>query len=216
MQRSHARTLATLTDIVAAARALLEERGDHTFTVQELAERAGVAVQTFYRHFPSKDELLLAVFEELVHEGTDNFRAAAAGTKDPLQRLRTVIEGSILPEQNTGIGFNAALLVREHLRLAEIFPKEVELAQRPYVALVSEIIEDAVDQGAIPARSDVGQDAQLIMYLVRSVYQVVVTTAAEGHEALAEHTWHFCLGGLLFQAPPRPVVMANGRSRPKS
>jgi len=88
------------------------------------------------------------------------------------------------------------------MRLAELYPKEVENAQRPYVALVRGIIEDAVAKGELPPRPDIDQDAHMIMYVVRSVYQVLATaTAPENRAAMAAHTWRFCLGGLLLQTP---------------
>ena len=47
---------------------------DHTnegkdFTVQEVVERSGQSLRSFYQHFDGKHELLLALFEEsvLVH-----------------------------------------------------------------------------------------------------------------------------------------------------
>src|SRR5579859_7792774 len=77
VRRSQARALALVTDVVTTARQLLLEQGSEGFTIQELADRAGVAVQTFYRYFRTKDELLLVVFEDLLHEGTDRLRQAA-------------------------------------------------------------------------------------------------------------------------------------------
>jgi AcrR family transcriptional regulator len=208
MQRTHARMVGNLTRIVAAARSLFQERGGRDFTIQELAERAGVALQTFYRYFPSKDELLLAVFEEIVGEGTARVRSAALDIEGPLERLRVVVEGSILASAPGDDWVSAVVLVREHLRLAELFPKEVESAQRPYVDLLRGLIDEAVADGAIPPRADVDQDARLIMYVVRSVYQVLVTsTATTPPEALAGHAWRFCLGGLQL---PQPATGAKG------
>ena len=43
-----------------AARTLISAKGDE-FTTQDLVTEGGVALQTFYRYFSSKDELLLAV-----------------------------------------------------------------------------------------------------------------------------------------------------------
>ena len=67
MQRSRARQIEQAKAVVAAARRLIVERGDQ-FTTQELVKEAGVALQTFYRIFGGKDQLLLAVFEDLIAE----------------------------------------------------------------------------------------------------------------------------------------------------
>ena len=72
--RSSRRTL-----IVAAARRLIAERGER-FTTQELVKEAGVALQTFYRIFGGKDQLLLAVFEDLIAESCAEYEAGGRPT----------------------------------------------------------------------------------------------------------------------------------------
>jgi AcrR family transcriptional regulator len=47
--------------IVAAARRLFDRKGYANTAMEEIAERAGVAVGTLYNYFPSKDELLLTI-----------------------------------------------------------------------------------------------------------------------------------------------------------
>ncbi|MCB9640413.1 MAG: helix-turn-helix transcriptional regulator [Myxococcales bacterium] len=66
------RVLRTRRLLVDALFALVEERGYEPLTIQEIAERAGVHRATFYAHFQTKEELLLAglemLFEELAEE----------------------------------------------------------------------------------------------------------------------------------------------------
>jgi AcrR family transcriptional regulator len=50
--------------LLEAAVALVGERGPKGFTLREVARRAGVSHNAPYRHFASRDELLLAVAEE--------------------------------------------------------------------------------------------------------------------------------------------------------
>lgn len=49
--------------IMAVAYELFSRRGVRDVGVNELIERSGVAKATFYRHFPSKDSLVLAFLE---------------------------------------------------------------------------------------------------------------------------------------------------------
>lgn len=51
--------------MLTAARDLIAERGVN-FTMDALAERAGVAVGTLYRHYPTKDDLVSAVLDEAI------------------------------------------------------------------------------------------------------------------------------------------------------
>ncbi len=43
--------------------AIVVEVGVHGFTIDELARRSGVAKTTIYRHFPTRNELLIAALD---------------------------------------------------------------------------------------------------------------------------------------------------------
>ena len=51
--------------ILAAAEAVFAEQGTSAPT-EEVAARAGVAIGTVFRHFPTKDALLAAMMKELL------------------------------------------------------------------------------------------------------------------------------------------------------
>jgi AcrR family transcriptional regulator len=55
-------------DYVRIAADVLYERGLQRASMQEIADRAGVAKILIYRQFPSKEALLAAIFEEVLHE----------------------------------------------------------------------------------------------------------------------------------------------------
>jgi AcrR family transcriptional regulator len=67
VQRSRTRGVEQARSIVQAARRLIEVKGP-AFTTHELVREAGIALQTFYRYFPGKDHLLLAVIEDIIDE----------------------------------------------------------------------------------------------------------------------------------------------------
>ena len=50
--------------ILGTAYELFSHRGVHDVGIDELVERAGVAKATLYKHFPSKNELVLAFLEQ--------------------------------------------------------------------------------------------------------------------------------------------------------
>ena len=80
VQRSRDRSVKQAMVLVAAGRRLVFEKG-HAFTINELVKEAGVALQTFYRYFSGKDELLLAVLEDLVGEACEASWAEVAGIR---------------------------------------------------------------------------------------------------------------------------------------
>jgi AcrR family transcriptional regulator len=78
--------------LLAAARELIEEGGYAGASVAAIAERAGVAAGTLYRHFPSKAELFLEVFRA-VCTGEERAMRAAAREAGPaaVDRLEAVL-----------------------------------------------------------------------------------------------------------------------------
>ncbi len=70
--------------LIAAASQLFDERGVQATGVDLLVETAGVAKATFYRHFPSKDDLVVAWLRDSRTRWFDRVRAKAqAAAVDP-------------------------------------------------------------------------------------------------------------------------------------
>jgi AcrR family transcriptional regulator len=61
------KSLQTRMEIMAAARRLFGEKGFAATTVSEITADAGYAKGNFYRHWQSKDELLLEIIEQKLH-----------------------------------------------------------------------------------------------------------------------------------------------------
>ncbi|HTU84829.1 MAG TPA: TetR/AcrR family transcriptional regulator [Solirubrobacteraceae bacterium] len=78
--------------LLAAGRELIEEGGYGAAPVVAIAERAGVAAGTLYRHFPSKADLFLEVFRS-VCAGEERAMIAAADAAGPkaVDRLEAVL-----------------------------------------------------------------------------------------------------------------------------
>src|SRR6476646_2371493 len=69
-----------------AAFALIDETGSTELTIKEVIDRSKQSLRAFYQYFDGKDELLLALFEETVHEATDDLAAIVDATSDLLDR----------------------------------------------------------------------------------------------------------------------------------
>jgi AcrR family transcriptional regulator len=85
-------TAGTRERLLAAGRELIEAGGYGGAPVAAIAERAGVAAGTLYRHFPSKAELFLEVFR-VVCRGEERAMLAAADEAGPnaVDRLEAVL-----------------------------------------------------------------------------------------------------------------------------
>src|SRR3954471_653293 len=87
------RSMERLERILAATRELADANEDASFTVAEVAERAGVSLKSFYRSFAGKDDLLLALLEDDSGMGASMLRDALDRAKTHDTRLERYVRG---------------------------------------------------------------------------------------------------------------------------
>ena len=86
--------------LIAAAHEVLRERGVEA-EIKEIAERAGVGVGTFYRNFPTKEDLIVAIAQEMF-DAIAAVTDAAQAEDDPIDALRVLIAGGLATVQRFG------------------------------------------------------------------------------------------------------------------
>jgi AcrR family transcriptional regulator len=92
-ERTEARRAEVRERITTAARELIADGGYVAAAVAPVAERAGVAVGTVYRHFPSKSDLFAEVFREASQREVDAMREATGDTTSSAgDRVATGVE----------------------------------------------------------------------------------------------------------------------------
>jgi len=169
--------------LVDAARDLANETGSSAFTVNQVAARAGLSLKAFYRCFPSKDALLLALIEDDGRIGAEIVAARMREAPDPLRAF--VVELFGLAGRLDAAGY-AGILVREHRRLAEHHPEALQIA----LASLTDLLAAHIDS-ADPARDA----ATMLTVLINGIGDVVcgrVTDVAD----YAEYLYQFCAHGL--------------------
>ena len=138
--------------LLHAARELIEEGGYGAASVVAIAERAGVAAGTLYRHFDSKEDLFVELFRAVCDREVQAMREAAASMPDDathVDRLETVLST-----------FAARALRRPRLAwalIAEPVDPLVDaerLAYRErYSALTAEALRAGIAAGELPEQN---------------------------------------------------------------
>lgn len=189
-QRTEARRAETRERIIMAARELIAEGGYVAAQVAPVADRAGVAVGTVYRHFPSKSELFAEVFREASQREVDAMREAVETTAGPAAgRIAAGVEV-----------FARRALRRRRLAwalLAEPVDPAVEAERlhfrRSYRDLMAELIADGIEAGEIPAQDVEVTAAALVGAIGETMLGPLSPTANGGDsEALIASLINFC------------------------
>lgn len=91
--RTQRKAEATRLAIIQNAEALILEGGAAALTLEAVAERADIAVQTIYNRIGGRSALLMAVAERAFEENKVYMDAAYAAAGTPMERLRIVAQG---------------------------------------------------------------------------------------------------------------------------
>jgi AcrR family transcriptional regulator len=189
-----------------AALELMNEGGPgKDFTVQEVVERSGQSLRSFYQYFGGKHELLLALFEESVRSTTELLREDLADEADATGRLhRFVVEYYQLcrpaPKGSSPKKApKAPVMVDFAQQLLTGHPTEAAMAFAPLVSLFGELLDEAAAEGAIRPglrRSPIaGMILEAIMFNAFSV-TIGGTSATASVEEQAEELWDLVLNGI--------------------
>ena len=80
--------------LLRSAQELIEEGGYGAATVIAIADRAGVAAGTLYRHFASKEDLFVEVFRSVCDREVRAMRAAADAMPDDALQVDRLDDGA--------------------------------------------------------------------------------------------------------------------------
>ncbi|MFB7342614.1 TetR/AcrR family transcriptional regulator [Streptomyces hydrogenans] len=168
MDSSSTRRRATRAKLYEAAVTLIAEQGFSATTVDEIAERAGVAKGTVYYNFKSKTEL----FEELLRHGVSllaaSLRTAAEETAERGGSRIAALDAMI----RAGLVFIdrypafTQLYVAELWRTNRAWNSTLLVVRRQAVAVVEGVLREGVEAGELSEEIDVQLTAAALVGMV--------------------------------------------------
>lgn len=196
VNKQAARSASTRAKLIRAARTLFARRGYADVGTAEIVRRAGVTRGALYHQFASKEELFLAVYEQVEQELTGSVAADLDDVGAPFAALRAGIriflEACRAPEvQRIVLVDGPAVLGWERWR---------EVAERYGLGLMEGVIAAAVEAGEI-APLNATALAHLLMGALDEAALLVVRDP-DGTEAVAA-TFERLLDGLRSEPPAR-------------
>ncbi|OBI77666.1 TetR/AcrR family transcriptional regulator [Mycobacterium sp. E740] len=183
-----------------SALAILGETGRTDFTVLEVVERSKTSLRSFYQHFSTKDELLLALVDKIMSESTRRWREDTAGLP-AAKALRVLVDRVCTPAETTTQDKVNRGLTNYNDRLAETLPREYARVLSPVHELIKDIINRGIAEGVFRADINVDARAALIMQSALGAIRLQVLGAElNGVPIEADDIYDYCLSGLVSHA----------------
>jgi AcrR family transcriptional regulator len=190
----------TRTRLLRAGVEVLETGGYAAASVAAIAERAGLATGTLYRHFPSKADLFVELFRTIGAAELAAMVNAAAGARDAAEELDAVIAtfaGRAMSRPRV-----AWALVYEPLDLS--VDAERVRCRRAYAARMARFVRERVESGELPDQDPDTTAAALIGGISEALVSPLSPVAggnADPDAVIAALT-AFCRRAVGADAPP--------------
>jgi AcrR family transcriptional regulator len=181
---------------------LFSRRGIRGVGIDEVIERAGVAKATLYRHFASKDDLVVAFLEQRHQHWTDDFEMAQTRGRDagPEEGLLAIFD--VLDERFRSREFDAYLFFNALLEMGADHP--VGRASVRHVEQIKSIVRDLADEAGL-------RDTDAFSHSWHILMKGAIIAAAEGDLASAQRakTMARDLIGRHSQAASEPAASSS-------
>jgi len=143
--------------VIRAATDLLVEGGPSAVTIDAIVARSGVAKSTIYRHWETREDVLLAVIETCAPALPDLDPDA-----DVVDSLRAVVRAvaAALNDPQWARVVPALLLLKNHEAGVRAIDERLEREQEK---IVNALIERAVKEGVLAEGLDVGEATTLLI-----------------------------------------------------
>src|SRR3954454_12267290 len=197
LRGARAKAMSRSDRFIEVAMELLSETGRTDFTVQELVERSKTSLRSFYQHFGSKDELLLALFEEVIRISSAEWRREGPAQDGCVAGLESLVLTMYSQAIDQSMGGVSRALTSYHLQLAESRPSDYARVLTPMKDLILELVEAGVREDKFRDDIDAETLAMILMQtLVTAAHMHALGAYLTGDSLDADGLWAFCLGGL--------------------
>ncbi|MEH6375618.1 TetR/AcrR family transcriptional regulator [Streptomyces sp. KLMMK] len=174
--------------IVAAAFALVSEQGLEGMTMRDVAARAGVSVGAVQRCFPSKEEMMVSVVEDMNERVSARIRDRIADSPDPdsaATMLQHTLAGIMPHDEPTLAESRAWLAFAAH---AAVTPTLAAVQRKQYeglAELITLLLRTAQASGDVRSDADTDGEADALIALADGLGMQILMGRRTPDSALA-------------------------------
>lgn len=172
------------TEIIAVTRDLIFNEGFSNFTVRTVANRIGISEAAIYRHFKSKEDLLLGLLDSLFipwREALEDLLKENIPARLKLRKLAEIHLHHLVIRQLNPILFFSEAIRPENCQLFEKLRSSLGFLQETVVT----IVRQGVENREFKPETDVNSSVACIVGLIQTT--VIKWTLQRKIDGLAEH-----------------------------
>lgn len=215
LSSARARALARSSRFLAAALELVEESGRADFTIQTLIDRSNLSLRAFYQHFAGKDELLLALYENVTSQFTEGIRQEVAAADGPMEQLEAFCRGFLSrAESSEKVGGRVMTIYNLSLEIER--PADFAKIWDPHHKLLTKIVTSCSRAGLVRKDLSPAQLTTLLNSTLTALAQIgVFQLGTKGAELSEDQLWAWCKQAVSPPADekPKPVRAAKATTR---
>ncbi len=161
MARRNLKTAVRREQIARAALGLVAAGGPKALRMSALARHVGIAPSAIYRHFPNKEQVLLAALDLFRASVLDNVRAVREETPDALERLRRLLLRQVRLIPRSAMMMPRMAFADDSPGVAATGRDRVAAVLGEFLKAVADIVREGQRRGEI--RRDASADAIALM-----------------------------------------------------
>ena len=173
--------------LIDAAFAVMGRTGEIDPAVRDIVKVSGLSNQTFYRHFASKDALMVAVLADGQQRLVAHLSRRISSTDDPVEQLRRWVGGVLAQARDPQAADATRPFAINGARLAQRYPTEVAASRAELLSTLAPVIA---------ALGGNDRDAECVHDLaMRRLHDALAQRRAPDRKEI-EHMVQFCLAGV--------------------
>jgi AcrR family transcriptional regulator len=152
--------------VLDAAYDLFSHRGVRAIGVDAIIAQAGVAKATFYHHFPSKDDLVIAFLQRREQLWTHEWFEAEVNRRGATPQARLLAIFDVFDEWFQREDFEGCPFLRTLFETFDAYqPQEdsVAAAARLHLASIRDIVQQYAEEAGVPQPGELAHKWQMLM-----------------------------------------------------
>ncbi len=172
---------------IDAAFVVMRREGNIDPQVRAIVQEAGLSNQAFYRHFASKDALLLAVLADGQRQLVAYLARRVAAVSDPAERIQRWISGVMAQARDRDAAEATRPFACNGARLADLFPADMAASRAEVLASLAP---------AVTALGGRAEDVELVRDLTFARMNDAIAHRRVPSRAEIQRVVDFCLAGI--------------------